>query len=73
MNVLTTDNRDMVEIETELRARIDVQRAAIERLESENIRLTEENICLRSLLEESRQPHWRSDTPAVGLLTAAGR
>ena len=51
MSPLTTDNRDMVEIETELRARIDVQRAAIERLERENAQLVDENCGLRSLLE----------------------
>jgi predicted nuclease with TOPRIM domain len=53
MSPLTTDNRDMVEIETELRARVEAQRSAIERLERDNARLVEENCELRSLLEHS--------------------
>ena len=40
MSPLTTDNRNMAEIETELRARIEAQRAAIEYVREENIRDT---------------------------------
>ena len=56
MSPLTTDNRNMAEIETELRARIEVQRAAIEYVREENIRLSEENSRLRGLMEPGPGP-----------------
>lgn len=43
MSPLTTDNRDMAQIEIELRARIEAQQQAIETIRSENRRLLEEN------------------------------
>lgn len=63
----------MVEIETELRARIEVQRAAIERLECENGRLAEENSRLQSLLEEAVASPWYEEEPSLGLLASAHR
>jgi len=50
MSVLTTDNRNLAEIEDELRARIEAQRIAIDEVRAENHRLNEENRRLRGLL-----------------------
>jgi len=55
MSPLTTDNRNLVEIEMELRARIEAQRAAIEEVRTENFRLRTENEWLRETLEGSHR------------------
>jgi len=51
MSALTTDNRDLIEIETELRARIEAQRVAIGKVREENLRLREENRRLHEAIE----------------------
>lgn len=51
MSLLSTDNRDMAEIEGELRARVEAQRQALADIRLENRRLEEENGLLRQLLE----------------------
>lgn len=55
MSVLSKDNRDLAEIEAELRARVDAQRQALQVLREENARLKEELALLRELLNADLQ------------------
>jgi hypothetical protein len=56
MIALSTDNRNMADIESELRARIEAQSRALETLRDDNRRLQEENRNLRHVLEGQRAP-----------------
>jgi predicted transcriptional regulator len=56
MNLLSIDNRDLAEIETELRARIEVQKIAIELERKENSRLRKEVQRLKSLIRVHHRP-----------------
>jgi cell division protein FtsB len=55
MTILSKDNRDLAEIEAELRARVDAQRQALETLRAENARLKEEVALLREVLNADLQ------------------
>lgn len=55
MTVLSKDNRDLAEIESELRARVDAQRRALQALRAENARLQEEIALLREVLNADLQ------------------
>lgn len=70
MTVLSKDNRDLAEIESELRARVDAQRQALQALRAENARLQEEIALLREVLNADLQGFHMGEPQLVSAVVA---